>query len=68
MDWLAFAGAAVTAVLSLIGVMVSNNATRKVVVVRVDQLEKKVDKHNQVIERTFKLEQKVEDIAKKVGM
>lgn len=68
MDWLAFAGALVTAVLSLIGVMVSNNATRKVVVVRVDQLEKKVDKHNQVIERTFKLEQKVEDIAKKVGM
>ena len=68
MDWLAFAGAAVTALLSLIGVIVSNNSTRKVIVVRVDQLEKKVDKHNQVIERTFKLEQKVEDIGKKVGM
>ena len=68
MNWLAFAGAAVTALLSLIGVIVSNNSTRKVIVVRVDQLEKKVDKHNQVIERTFKLEQKVEDIGKKVGM
>lgn len=68
MDWLAFSGAAVTALLSLIGVIVSNNSTRKVIVVRVDQLEKKVDKHNQVIERTFKLEQKVEDIGKKVGM
>lgn len=68
MDWLAFAGAAVTALLSLIGVIVSNSSTRKVIVVRVDQLEKKVDKHNQVIERTFKLEQKVEDIGKKVGM
>ncbi|MBR3423770.1 MAG: hypothetical protein IKG80_04700 [Clostridia bacterium] len=29
---------------------------------RIDQLEKKVDKHNQVIERTFKLEQRVDDL------
>lgn len=64
MDWLAFAGAAVTAVLSLIGVICSNLSTRKVVIYRVEQLEKKVDKHNQVIERTFKLEQKVEDLEK----
>jgi ribosomal protein S17 len=67
MDWLAFAGAAVTALFSLIGVIVSNKATRDVVIYRVEQLEKKVDKHNQVVERTFKLEQKVEDLEKKVG-
>lgn len=67
MDWLAFAGAAVTAVLSLIGVICSNLSTRKVVIYRVEQLEKKVDKHNQVIERTFKLEQKVDDLDKRVG-
>lgn len=67
MDWLAFAGAAVTAVLSLVGVILSNLSTRKVVIYRVEQLEKKVDKHNQVIERTYKLEQKVEDLEKKVG-
>ena len=67
MDWLAFAGAAVTAVLSLIGVICSNLSTRKVVIYRVEQLEKKVDKHNQVIERTFKLEQKVEDLEKAAG-
>ena len=66
MDWLAFAGAAVTAVLSLVGVILSNLSTRKVVIYRVEQLEKKVEKHNQVIERTFKLEQKVEDLEKKV--
>ena len=64
MDWLAFAGAAVTAVLSLIGVICSNLSTRKVVIYRVEQLEKKVDKHNQVIERTYKLEQKVDDLEK----
>ena len=67
MDWLAFAGAAVTAVLSLVGVIVTNLSTRKVVLYRVEQLEKKVDKHNQVIERTFKLEQKVDDLEKRVG-
>lgn len=64
MDWLAFAGAAVTAVLSLVGVICSNLSTRKVVIYRVEQLEKKVDKHNQVIERTYKLEQKVDDLEK----
>lgn len=67
MDWLAFAGAAVTAVLSLVGVIVTNLSTRKVVIYRVEQLEKKVDKHNQVIERTYKLEQKVDDLEKAAG-
>ena len=62
MDWLAFAGAAVTALFSLIGVIVSNKATRDVVIYRVEQLEKKVDKHNQVVERTYKLEQRVDDL------
>ena len=67
MDWLAFAGAAVTALFSLIEVIISNKATRDVVIYRVEQLEKKVEKHNQVIERTYKLEQKVEDLEKKAG-
>ncbi len=67
MDWLAFAGAAVTALLSLVGVICSNLSTRKVVIYRVEQLEKKVDKHNQVIERTYKLEQKVDDLEKVAG-
>ena len=29
---------------------------------RIEQLEKKVEKHNTIIERVYKLEQKVEDI------
>ncbi len=37
---------------SLLGVLGSAKATG----VRIEQLEKKVDKHNQVVERTFKLE------------
>ena len=67
MDWAAFAGAAVTALLSLLGVIMTNKTTRNLIIYRVEQLERKVDKHNQVIERTYKLEQKVEDLEKKAG-
>lgn len=67
MDWAAFAGAAVTALLSLLGVILTNKTTRNLIIYRVEQLERKVDKHNQVIERTYKLEQKVEDLEKKAG-
>ena len=66
-NWLTFAGVVFTALLSLAGVVYSNRATRKVVLYRVDQLEKKVEKHNNVIERVYKLEQKVDDLEKKVG-
>lgn len=65
--WLTLAGVVFTALLSLAGVIYSNKATRKVVIYRVDQLEKKVEKHNNVIERVYKLEQKVDDMEKKVG-
>ena len=65
--WLTLAGVVFTALLSLAGVIYSNKATRKVVIYRVDQLEKKVEKHNNVIERVYKLEQKVDDLEKKVG-
>lgn len=64
MDWLAFAGAAVTAVLSFLGVYTSNRKSAAVMEWRLKELEKKVDKHNQVVERTFKLEQRVDDLEK----
>lgn len=38
---------------SFFGVLASNNKT----LYRIEQLEKKVDKHNNVIERVYKLEQ-----------
>ena len=64
MDWLAFAGAAVTAVLSFLGVYISNRKSAAVMEWRLKELEKKVDKHYQVVERTFKLEQRVDDLEK----
>lgn len=38
---------------SLGGILISNGLTKY----RIEQLEKKVDKHNQVIDRVYKLEQ-----------
>lgn len=65
MDWGTVAAAAVTALLSFFGVYISNRKQTALMAYRLEQLEKKVDKHNQVVERTFKLEQAVEDLRKK---
>ena len=65
MEWLALAGSIVTALLSFLGVYVSNRKSAALMEYRLKKLEEKVDKHNQVIERTYKLEQKVEDLEKK---
>lgn len=48
------------AILSLVGTLIGTfggiMAANKLVVYRIDQLEKKVEKHNNVIERVYKLE------------
>lgn len=44
------------------GIVVSSKLTT----FRLEQLEKKVDKHNNVIERVYKLEQKVNDMEEKI--
>ncbi len=52
MDWTAIASLIGTLVGSLGGIVVSNRLTTY----RIGQLEEKVNKHNQVVERTYKLE------------
>lgn len=51
----------IIAALSLVGTLAgsyfSNRAGQKLIAYRLEQLEKKVGKHNQVIERTYKLEE-----------
>lgn len=56
MEWISFAAAAVTALLSFLGVYFSNRKSAALVEYRLSELEKKVDKHNNVIDRTYKLE------------
>ena len=65
MNWIAFGASVLTAVLSFLGVYMSNRKQSALIAYRIEQLEKKVDKHNQVIERTYKLEQRVDDLEKK---
>lgn len=47
---------------SVITTLLSNKSNNKLTLYRIDQLESKVDKHNSVVERTFKLEEKIQEI------
>ena len=47
----------ITGVVTLIGVILSNSKSRAVMEVKLDALTEKVEKHNQVLERTYVLEQ-----------
>lgn len=54
----------IVGVLALVGTLIgswsSNNKVAALISYRLEQLENKVEKHNQVIERTFKLEERTE--------
>ena len=60
----------IVAVITVIGVIISNyfsnNSTRKLILYRIDQLEHKVNKHNNLIERVYKLEDRENIIETKV--
>lgn len=61
-QWISVACALITGLLSLLGVYMANRRNSALIAYRLEQLEKKVDKHNQVIERTFVLEGQVKEI------
>lgn len=52
----------VNAGVSLISIIITAFTSYRLFSYRLDQLEKKVEKHNNVIERVYKLEQKVSDM------
>ena len=57
-DFLALA----PSIISLIGILITALITNSIVKYRVEQLEKKVDKHNNLIERMFVCETEIKDI------
>ena len=67
MNWIA---SIIVGVLSLIGTLggayLANQKTKALLEYRLLELEKKVDKHNQVIERTYKLEERAEVLEERV--
>lgn len=60
--WIGLIAAFVTALFSLIGVVVANNSNRKLIVYRIGELEKKVDKHNNLIERMTVAEGRITEV------
>jgi hypothetical protein len=53
--------AVITGLLSLAGVYLANRKSAALMAYRMEQLEKKVDKHNQVVERTYRLEGRLDE-------
>lgn len=49
----------VVAVLSLLGTLIGSFGGTQLIKYRIEQLEKKVEKHNSVAERTYLLEEKI---------
>lgn len=62
--------AVIVGILSLIGTLVGSIAgiltSNKLVVYRIEQLEKRVERHNNVVERVFKLEKDKEFIDEEI--
>lgn len=60
-------GSIIVAVLSFLGTCIGSLAGIKLIKYRIEQLEKKVDKHNTVIERTYCLEDDVKYIKEEIS-
>lgn len=70
MDW----GTIIVAVLSLLGTIIGSYSGMKLMTYRIEQLERKVDKHNNFAERIPVIEEqikvgnhRIDDLEKKVG-
>jgi hypothetical protein len=62
----AIAVAAISLVGNLVGSFLAHKKSTAIIVYRIDELEKKVQKHNNLIERTFQLEKRCEVIEEKI--
>lgn len=67
MDWLAVVAAAITAIFGFLGTFLSNRKQTAVVAYRIEELEKKVNKHNNLIERMYKVEGQVTELQHSVS-
>ena len=60
--------ACITGVVTLVGVILSNSKSRAVMELKLDTLTEKVEKHNQLIERTYRLEEGLAVVRNDVDM
>ena len=59
MDWSSIIVGGITALCALVGTYLSHNKTTALILYRIEELEKKQDKHNNTIERMYKVESDV---------
>ena len=62
MDWLAVVAAAITAIFGFLGTYISNRKQSVLIAYRLEELEKKVNKHNNLIERMYKAEGEITEL------
>ena len=60
MDWTSILVAVITALGSFLGVYYANRKNQALISYRLQQLEAAVNRHNQVVERVYKLEERAE--------
>ena len=66
MNWETILAAAITAGFAFLGVYMSNRKQAALVAYRLEKLEAKVDKHNNVVERMYRLESRMDIIEKSI--
>ena len=66
MNWETVLAAVITAGFAFLGVYMSNRKQTALVAYRLEKLEEKVDKHNNVVERMYRLESQVEALEKEI--
>lgn len=54
--------AIVSSITTIIGVVYSNKENKNLILYRIQQLEDKVSKHNNLVERTYKLEAEIQSL------
>ena len=62
MEWSTILVAVITAGFAFLGVYTSNRKQAALVAYRLEKLETKVDQHNHVVERMYRLESRVETL------
>ena len=62
MNWETVLVAVITAGFAFLGVYMSNRKQAALVAYRLEKLEAKVDKHNNVVERMYRLEEQVKSL------
>jgi len=60
MNWESIAASLITAGFAFLGVYMSNRKQAALVAYRLEKLEEKVDKHNQLVERMYRLEARMD--------